>query len=309
MMKNKLVLFLLFLFAPCLSWGQSHSSNLISRIDSLVKRYQKSLEVPGLAVGLILDGKIVYKQAIGEQNLETKAPLTERSLFHMASVSKPFVATAVMLLVEQGKINLDEKLTTYLPYFKMADKRYSKITLRQMLQHSSGIPDVEDYGWTKSEKDAGAAERYIRTFKDSVLDFKPGKEFSYSNAAFDILADVIARASGMTFEAYMKKNIFEPVGMQNSTFYKPEVPSELATAPHWLDEELKMKVGEFYPYNRRHAPSSTLHSNVEDMLRWAQFNLNQGSFEGKQIYQTSSYQALTQAQLPVWRKDSVCLSW
>ena len=311
-MKHLFNFFIVCLFLlPAVAQAQISTSiqSFEDIIDEAILAQKEAMEVPGLALGLILDGEVVYAKAHGFQKLEPKEVLTTQSLFHMASVSKPFVATAIMQLVEAGKLKLDETLITYLPYFKMGDEAYSQITIRQVLTHSSGIPDVEDYEWKTPEYDDQAAERYVKSFTNTKLDFEPGKKFSYSNAGFDILADVIAKTSGMSFEEYMKKNIFEPLGMKNSTFYKPEVPEKLATQPHWLNQNLKMAVGDFYPYNRKHAPSSTLHSNIEDMLLWAQINLNQGKFQGKRIYNKKSYEILTTSQRKAWGNNEICLSW
>ncbi len=275
--------------------------------NSLLK--QKELfDVPGIAFGLIKNDTIIYADAHGIKNLNTKEPMTSRSLFHMASVSKPFVATAIVQLIEKGKIDLDGKLNQYLPYFTMADERYKDITIKQMLAHTSGIPNTSDYEWDKPQYDDGAAERYVRSHKNRKLDFSPGEKYNYSNPAFDILCDVIAKASGMTFEEYMKQFIFEPIGMKNSTFYKPDVPKELATTPHVLGDSLQVEISKIYPYNRRHAGSSTLHSNVEDMLRWAQVYLNKGKIIEKQIFSEASYDLLTSIQTPKGERK-VCLSW
>ncbi|MEL6536356.1 MAG: serine hydrolase [Bacteroidota bacterium] len=267
-----------------------------SEIEELVATFRQSFDAPGLAVGIIKDGEILYTGANGVQDLDSQSPLTTRSLFHMASVSKPFVATAVVQLVERGKIKLDDKLTEYLPYFTMADPRYEDITIRHMLSHSSGIPDEEDYEWDKPQYDEMAVERYARSFANESLDFAPGTEYGYSNPAFDILCAVIAQASGMTFEDYMQQHIFDPIGMVNSTFYQPEVSRVLATQPHVLGKDLQREVSAVYPYNRRHAGSSTLHSNVEDMLLWAQVYLNKGEINGRRIFSESSYELLTTAQ-------------
>ncbi|MCE7995518.1 MAG: serine hydrolase [Roseivirga sp.] len=280
-----------------------------TRVEQLAIKQMRSFDVPGLAVGVIKNGEVLYAGAHGFQGLDSPKPLTTHSLFHMASVSKPFVATAMAQLLEQGKIQLDDKLTDHLPYFTMADGMYKEITLNHMLNHSSGIPDVEDYEWDNPQYDDGAVERFARSHANIKLDFAPGTEFSYSNAAFDILCDVIARASGLTFEAYVKQHIFEPVGMTNSTFLKPEVPAELATKPHILGDDLRRVVSKVYPYNRRHAGSSTLHSNVEDMLLWAQVNLNKGIINGNRIYQESSFRLLTTSQIKINTNRSVGLSW
>lgn len=296
--------FCLFLLSPSLSLAQNKAE-----LDSLAVLIQETFEVPGLAIGIVLDNELYYANPLGVQDINSQDPLTTSSLFHMASVSKPFVATAIMQLVEAGKLKLEDKLIDHLPYFRMRDKNYQKITLKQILNHSSGIPDVEDYEWDKPQLDEGAAERYVKSFGETELDFKPGKEFSYSNASFDILADVIAKASGMSFEEYMRKNIFEPAGMKNSTFYKPEVPEKIATSPHGMGDDLQMEKLRIYPYNRIHAPSSTLHSNIEDMSRWALIYLNKGSIDGKQIFSEASYDLLTKKTRKLSKTRDVCLSW
>ncbi|MEO0339033.1 MAG: serine hydrolase [Bacteroidota bacterium] len=311
-MRNFLSLGVLLLLFNCQSASEEITQTdhpLAAKIDSFVLAQKAAFELPGLAIGVIQDGEVIYAKGHGVQGLDTQEPLDLQSIFHMASVSKPVVATAVVQLVEAGKIDLDERLITYLPYFKMADERYKDITIRQMLVHTSGIPDVEDYEWENPQLDDGAAERYSKSFGDMELDFEPGSEFSYSNAAFDLLADVIAKTSGILFEDYMKANIFEPLGMKNTTFFKPEVPEAIATKAHVVGPDLQLKVWEHYPYNRIHAPSSTLNSNVEDMLQWAKANLSRGKLNGKEIYSEQGYQMLTTGQYPLGEQDSVCLSW
>ncbi len=277
-------------------------------IEETVLKQKELFGAPGIAIGIIKNDTVIYSDAHGVRSVNTRDTLTIQSLFHMASVSKPFVASAIVQLVEKGKIDLNEKLTTYLPYYTMADERYKDITIKQMLAHTSGIPNTGDYEWDKPQYDDGAAERYARSQSAEVLDFKPDTEYNYSNPAFDILCAVIAKVSGMTFENYMTRHIFEPIGMKNSTFFKPDVPKELATQPHIIDDSLKTAVSEIYPYNRRHAGSSTLHSNVEDMLLWAEVYLNKGEINGKRIFSEASYELLTTVHTPEGQRK-VCLSW
>jgi len=313
--RNISIILLFLLLATCKVSNQNKSNykkELTSETVLLEKKIQEiktAFNIPGFAVGIIKEGKIIYAKGLGVQDLNTQTPLNTQSLFHMASVSKPFVATAIMQLREQGKIELDKKLIDYLPYFTMKDEKYKKITITHILTHSSGIPDVKDYEWDNPQYDDAAAERYARSFKSKVLDFTPGEKYSYSNAAFDILADVIAKVSGMTFENYMKKFIFEPIGMKNTTFYKPEVQKKLATKPHTLNNKLEMTVEKVYPYNRIHAPSSTLHSNIDDMLLWAKVNLNKGKIGNQKIYNETSYKLLTTGQRKISKPDSLGLSW
>ena len=307
---SKLYLTLITLFALHVGHTQNSSPPQPAvDVDSIAALIQESFDLPGLAVGILLDGEVYYAGAPGVQGLATEVPMSTSSLFHMASVSKPFVATAIMQLVEAGKVNLEDKVIDHLPYFKMADENYRNITIKQVLNHSSGIPDVEDYEWDNPQLDDGAAERYVRSFGEDQLDFVPGTDFSYSNASFDIMADLIAKVSGMTFEEYMTRRIFEPAGMKNSTFLKPDVPAALATQPHGMDDQLQMTVLETYPYNRIHAPSSTLHSNVEDMMQWAKLYVNQGELDGQQIFSKESYALLTTPTIEFDETEGVCLSW
>jgi CubicO group peptidase (beta-lactamase class C family) len=213
-----------------------------------------------------------------------------KTLFHMASVSKPFVATALAQLIEQGRIQLDAPVITYLPYFKLDDERYRDITLQQMLSHVSGMPDEPDYEWEKPQYDEGALERYVRSLASLKLITPPGEKYAYSNIAFECLGDVIARVSGMPFDDYVKEYILNPAGMTESTFLKPEhLPGNWA-APHL--SSLASTAWKEYPYNRMHGPSSTLHSNALEMCNWAITNLNQGEFNGRQVLKPSSYDLL-----------------
>ena len=139
------------------------------------------------------------------------------TLFPMASVTKPFVATAVIQLVEQDKFRLDQPVTTYLPYFRIKDPRATGMTVRQLLTHTAGMPDVTDYHWGSPESDNGALERWVRTLADSALISAPGEQWQYSNIGFEVLADLIAKVSGVPFEDYIQRQILTPLGMRKST--------------------------------------------------------------------------------------------
>jgi CubicO group peptidase (beta-lactamase class C family) len=288
--------------------AQESPNQIEEKVDPLIQQVMKSYDLPGLAVAIVKDNKIVYAKGFGVKNLKTKEPITTKSLFHMASVSKPFSATAIMQFVEQGKVKLDDPVVKYLPYFKINDERYKAITIRQMLSHISGMPDVRDYQWDKPEYDEGAAERYVRSLNDRELIAAPGERFSYSNMAFEVLGDLIAKVSGMSFEDYVKTNILNPLDMKESTFLKKKVSPELATTPHVM--QLSTDVSDIYPYHRAHAPSSTLHSNVLEMCNWAVANMNKGTFKGKDILKSESYDVLWEpAKLNNGKTAQVGLSW
>jgi CubicO group peptidase (beta-lactamase class C family) len=257
-------------------------ARLSAELEPKIKEEIQQGHLPGFAIGVVKNGKLIYAKGFGVAKLGGTAAITSRSLFHMASVTKTFVATAVMQLVEKGKIDLDSPLIRYLPYFRLNDERYRAITIRQMLSHMSGIPDTVTYNWDKPEYDAGALERFVRSIADQKLVFAPGEKFAYSNTGYEILGDVIAKVSGESFEDYVQHNILAPLGMKDSTLLVREASPQLLTSPHVM-EKGAVVVSKIFPYNRAHSPSSTLYSSIEDMSRWAIANLNHGELDGKRI--------------------------
>lgn len=282
-------------------------SNPFLPLEELIQTTLATDKLAGLAVGLVQANAVVYTKGFGVRNLATGEPVTAESLFHMASVSKPFSATAIMQLVEQGKVTLEDPVIKHLPYFTLADERYPEITIRQLLNHTSGMPDTEDYEWEQPQTDEGALERYTRSLADQTLLGAPDEQFAYSNMAFEVLGDLIAKVSGLSFESYIKTQILTPLGMYQSTFLRSEVPAALATTPHVGTE--RAEVSPVYPYNRAHAPSSTLHSNAVEMCRWALANLNHGELDGARILQPASYDLLFQPYREMGSGWSIGLSW
>ncbi len=248
-----------------------------AQVDRLVEHLMKTYDIPGMALGVVQDGEVVFAKGFGVKSRATQEPVTTRSLFHMASVSKPFVATAMVRLAEEGQLDLDASPGEYLDYFELDDARAESITLRHMLTHSSGMPDVLDYHWDKPEDDDECLERYVRSLSDRQLLFEPNTRRRYSNMAFEVLGDVIAKVSEQSFEDYVRNEILRPLGMKDSSFFRPETDPTLRTTGHVT--RLRSVVSEVYPYHRAHAPSSTLHSNVDDMLRWILANLRGGTLD------------------------------
>lgn len=277
------------------------------KINSYLNEIIEKQKIPGLALAVTRNDSVVYTGAFGFRNIETQEPMKLNYVFHWASVAKTFVATAIMQLVEKGKIDLDEKLITYLPYFKQQDENYKNITIKQMLNHTSGIGNVEDYEWDKPQNDDEAPKRYVKGLENDKMLFEPGKDWAYSNTAFNTLGVVISEVSGMSFETYIKENIFKPLEMKHSSFIYPEIPESLRVKGHIADTITT--VSEIYPYNKIHAPSSTLNSNVIDMTHYAMANLNRGKYKNTQILSDSSYDLLWTNSVNMERKPRIGMSW
>ncbi|WNS45285.1 serine hydrolase domain-containing protein [Paenibacillus sp. MMS20-IR301] len=263
-------------------------------LHSILSGFVANGPFTGLTVGIVKDQQVIFTGEYGAANVSTGEPVAHSTLFHLASVSKTLVVTAVMQLAERGLVQLDSPVTAYLPYFKMEDERYPLITVRQLLNHTSGMPDEEDYAWDRPEYDEQSLERYVLSISRHKLLSEPGACFAYSNIAYEILGDLIAKVSGLSFEQYMKEHILDPAGMTASSFLKQEVEANIA-APHILttSDGYGAQVSKVFPYNRAHAPSSTLYSSIHDMCRYMLMHLNQGKAEDSyNALQPDSYDAM-----------------
>ena len=283
------------------------AQDLGSRIDAYLGAQVEANGIPGLTAAVVRDGTVLYEGAFGVRSLGSDEELTPDHVFHFASVSKPFVATAILQLAEQGKLGLEDRVTEHLPYFRLADDRFRSITIRQMLNHTSGMVDVLDYEWGSPQYDEGAAERFVRGMATDGMLWAPGGGWQYSNMAFDLLGDLIAKVSGQSFEEYVQKNILDPIGMRESSFIYPEIDKELRTSGH---VGTPPRVSDVYPYNRRHAPSSTLNSSVSQMVNWMLVNLERGELNGQRILARESYDLLWRPSVDTTREGlRVGLSW
>ncbi|SDX49767.1 serine hydrolase [Paenibacillus sp. CF384] len=288
--------------------------NRINRLHLMLNEYVEHEQIPGLSVGIVWNGNQCFAGEYGTANKGTGAPVLRDTLFHQASVSKTFVATGIMQLVEQGKIDLDAPIMKYLSYFKLDDERYGSITVRQLLNHTSGMPDENDYAWDRPEYDEQSLERYVRSSSHLKLQSDPGDKFAYSNIGYEILGDLIAKVSGLSFEHYMKSAILEPIGMRSSSFLKQEVEERLA-APHVLGSSPGYGgyVSDVFPYNRAHAPSSTLYTSADDMCRYLQMHVNQGiAGNGYSALQSGSHAAMWKPHAETGydpKKSHIGLGW
>ncbi len=285
-----------------------------SKLDMVLEEIVARWGIPGLAVGITDNNGIIYAGSFGVQSLETQTPVTPGSIFCLASIAKCFVASAIMQLVEQGKLELDAPLVQHLPYFRMDDERYQQITLRQVLSHTSGMPDMNESEYDElvahPEYDDGAAERYVRSLPARKMIGTPGERFAYSNIAYNVLGVLIAKISGQSFESYMREHILRPAGMPDSTFFFPDVPLNRLAVPHLRTP--RMMVNPIYPYHRADAPASFLYSTVTDMCHWAITNLKQGIYQEERLLTPASYDLMwtpiAQRGVPPYREE-MGLGW
>lgn len=222
---------------------------------------------PGCAIGISRAGQPVYENGFGSANLETNTPITPSSIFHVASVSKQFTAAAIMLLVRDGKLSLDDDIRKYLPEMPTYG---STITIRHMLQHTSGLRDQ----WSLLALARGRFEENRITDADVLeivarqksLNFAPGTEWEYSNSGFTLASAIVKRVSGKSMRAFTDERIFAPLGMRSTHFHDDYTmlvrgrTSAYAPAP----DGWHVSIPNFDTYG-----ATSLFTTTGDLLKWA----------------------------------------
>ncbi len=283
--------------------------NQKNELDRKIQEHMFFLDIPGLVAGVWFAGEMVYEEVFGMADLDMKRVMKLDDIFHMASISKLFTATAIIQLHEKMSLHIDDKLLDYLPEFRPAKSIFDRVTIRQMLSHTSGLPDCEDYEWDHARFDDQALGDYVKAQENLQFVHQPGERFLYSNIAYEMLGYVIQRVSGMNFENYCQKNIFTPAQMNNSDFLKVNVSDKRLVQPHIKDDNNKVIKSKIFPYNRSHAPSSTLYAPMEDLFVFSKAVLE--TLEGKRddILKQRSLQKMLQEETTIKKNESVGLGW
>jgi CubicO group peptidase (beta-lactamase class C family) len=195
-----------------------------AQMDSIMNISAASFGFNG-SVLLALNGQIVYSRSFGYADFTSREPLTDHSMYQLASVSKQFTAMAIMILNEQGKLNYDDPLQQYLPDFP-----YKDITIRHLLNHTSGLPNYlwffEKYWTDQTQIPYNDALIRILQEQNLPLNFKPGSHFDYSNTGYAVLAYVVEKVSGMPFSDFLQYTIFEPLGMLHTCIYSRAIQKD-----------------------------------------------------------------------------------
>lgn len=243
----------------------------------------RTLDIPGMALAVVRDGQVVYAKGYGRAD-DSGRPFTPRTPLVLASVSKSFAALATMQLVEAGKIDLDAPVTTYLPWFTMADAEHSaKIRVRDLIYQTSGISTFSGREF-RFEADASGLEDEVRRLKEVPLAGEPGVgEFRYSNTNYEILGLIVQTVAGQPYTDYMKENIYTPLGMAHSyslaTLAEARADGMAEGYTVWLGG--RRTTGEYFPASR--IPSGGLISSAEDLAGYALMHLNGGDYAGQRL--------------------------
>ncbi len=234
------------------------------QIDALFSTY--SSETPGVAVGIISKGNLIFSRGYGSANLEYTIPITPKTIFHVASVSKQFTAFAIYLLKDQGLINLGDDIRKYIP--ELPDYG-ATIRIHHLLAHTSGLRDqwalLTLAGWQL--EDIITTEQIVNLMiQQKALNFKPGTAFGYCNTSYTLLAEIVERVTGKGFSEFTYENIFMPLEMVNTQFYGDfhKVVKNRAYSYEFKDKSYVKK-----KLNYSNVGPTSLFTNVEDLVKWS----------------------------------------
>ena len=243
------------------------------QLQETLTQLGETMEVPGVSVGVYADGEEHYAFH-GVTSIENPLPVDENTLFQFGSTGKTFTATAIMRLVEQGKVSLDAPARTYVPELQLKDEEVARsVTVLQLLNHTAGwAGDLMDD--TGDGDDALA--KYVENMAELDQATPLGSAVSYNNASLSVAGLIIAKITGTTYEKAIKELIFEPLGMKHSYFFPNEIMSRRFAVGHTQHPDGKITVARPWALPRGNAPAGGISANAGDQVLWARFHLGDG---------------------------------
>lgn len=213
--------------------------NAFSAIDSLYKQTAEKNHFPGIAYGIVVDGKLVHTGNYGYTDIDKKIPVSSSSVFRIASMSKSFTAMAILKLRDEGRLDLDDPAAKYIPplkNLKYATSDAPAITIRHLLTHGAGFPEDNPWG----DRQLADTDKDLISFLEKQVSFSnpPDVAFEYSNLGFALLGKIVTTVSGKPYQQYIKENIWQPLGMKTAEWeYSNVAPDKLAHGYRWLNEK------------------------------------------------------------------------
>jgi CubicO group peptidase (beta-lactamase class C family) len=286
-----------FLFILLIVYGANGQANRKkgAQVDALFVDYDRP-GVPGASVLVIQDGEVLLKKAYGLANVEEKIASTTGTNYRMASNTKQFTAMAIMMLAERGKLSYDSRLSDFFPGFPAYGKT---ITIRNMLNHTSGLLDYEDLippGTTTPLTDNDVLD-YMK--KQDHTHFPAGSTYRYSNGAFVLLGMIVEKVSGVSFPEFLHQNIFQPLGMKHTVFYQRDDHTDRARRSYGYSPQGDGFVRTDQSLTSSTRGDGTVYSSVDDLFKWDQAlyktrlvsakTLNQAFTPGISVNETSGY--------------------
>jgi len=264
----------------------------LNGFDEYVTKAMHDWEVPGVAIAIIKDDKIVYAKGYGVRKLGDPTPVDENTLFAIGSSSKAFTAAAMAMLVDEGKVKWDDPAVKHLPGFEMYDPYVTReLKIRDLLSHRSGL-ERGDFLWYGSELDRDQILQRVRYLKPT---WSLRSTFGYQNLMYLAAGQVESKVTGKSWDEIIEQRIFAPLGMKssNTSIRDFKVEGDVATPHASINDKVQ-------PIAWRNVdnigPAGSINSNVVDMAQWVRMQLGQGTFEGKKLINPASFKEMQMPQ-------------
>ena len=269
------------------SKGSDYPFERDAGIDSIISKYRELIperihkeRVPGFSVAVVDRVGVIWMEGFGFTDFEKTKAVDLQTIFSIQSISKTFTATAIMHAVQEGLLDLDEPITTYLPDFTVnscfEENPVSKMTLKILLNHRAGFTHEAPIG-NNYDASFNSFEEHVLSIQETWLKFPVGERYSYSNLGIDLAGYILQKVSGMPFDEYVRKNIFEPLGMENSSFNTHRIINHANRATG--NDEIIPEIPVAIPI----IPSGGMYSSAEDMAKYIRFHLNKGNVDSVQV--------------------------
>jgi CubicO group peptidase (beta-lactamase class C family) len=269
--------------AVAISIAASVSAADFHAADDLMLRLMSTDNVPGAALALIKDGRIILEKGYGFRDLAAHAPVTTATLFNIGSISKSFTALDVAQLVDQHRVELDTPVIRYIPNFRLSDPRATRaVTLRQLLSHTSGLPPDEKW----PPQVPPAREGIVSEFANMPITAQPGTQFQYCSRCVVLAAYVLERLTGQSWETYTRAHVFIPLGMITASFGPLGLEQTPNRAQPYRHDAVLGEVP--VPWGRLQylqvlAPAGGIDANVDEMARYALLQLGGGTIFRRRV--------------------------
>jgi CubicO group peptidase (beta-lactamase class C family) len=286
------LIILLLLITTQLVSGQQSLQAPGAEFDEYVNKAMKEWGVPGVAVAIVKDDRVVYAKGFGVRELNKPAPVDEHTMFAIGSSSKAFTAASLAMLVDENKLKWDDPATKYLPGFQLFDPYSTReLTVNDLVSHRSGLTRG-DLLWYASDYDRNEVLRRVRYLKPS---WSLRSRFGYQNIMFLAAGQIIPSITGKSWDDFVRERIFTPLGMKSSsTSIRALASSDDVASPHAKLDDVVRVVS--WRNIDNIAPAGSINSNVEDMAQWVRLQLGGGTYENKRLISSAAVKEMQTPQ-------------
>lgn len=292
-MKKRTIPFLLALTMGFIQFLSAQQKTNNKKLDAMIVQGMTDWKVPGLAAIVVKDGAVVFQKTYGVKNLETKDPVDENTLFNMGSTTKAIVAIAMGMLVDDGKLNWEDKVIDHLPYFKLADPFITAdARVKDLFTHNLGIGNA-DALWTI---DSVSTRETIRRFQFAKKAYPLRGGFTYQNIMYAVAGDIIEAVSGKSWNVFVKERIFDPLEMNRTQALAHNIFEAGNYVTPYLDDREDGMVEVAYGFSDQIGPAGMICSSAKDISNYLTFLVNDGVYKSDTLVKPQTFKYLFEPQ-------------